>query len=66
MGGQKAFTAKISIAVLKSILSPLTPGNPLRWNTACDEMTVNIAGYWIMELHASLRWRIPRVYRFLH
>ena len=47
MGGQKAFTAKILIAVLKSILTPLTPGSPLRWNTACDEMTVNIA--WVLD-----------------
>ena len=52
MGGQRAFTAKTSSAVLKSMLTPLTHGNPSRWNTACDEVTVNIAGFWIMERRA--------------
>ncbi len=52
MGGQRAFTVKTSTAVLKSMLTPLTPGNRSRWNTACDEATVNIAGFWILERRA--------------
>src|SRR5260370_26661414 len=52
MGGQRAFTAKDSIAVLKYMLTPLTHGNLSRWNTACEEVTVNIAGFWILERRA--------------
>jgi PAS domain S-box-containing protein len=52
MGGQRAFTAKTSTAVLKSMLTPLTHGNPSRWNIACDEVTANIAGFWILERRA--------------
>ena len=52
MDGQRAFTAKTSTAVLKSMLTPLMHGNPSRWNIACDEVMVNIAGFWILERRA--------------
>ena len=60
MGGPRAFTAKISTIVLMSMLAPLMPGNRSRWNTACDEGTVNIAGFWITERRA-----LPSDGRFL-
>ena len=31
------------------MLAPLMHGNLSRWSTACDEVTVNIVGFWIME-----------------
>ena len=49
MDGQRAFIAKTSTAVLKSTLNPSTRGKSLPWNTACVDLTVNIAGSWIME-----------------
>ena len=52
MAGPRAFTAKISTIVLMSMLAPLMPGNLSRWNTACAEETVNIAGFWITERRA--------------
>ena len=52
MGGQREFTAKTSIAVLKFILTPLMRGYRSRWNTACAEVMANIAGFWITECRA--------------
>jgi len=52
MGGQRAFHREDFDSCFEVYVTPLMHGNPSRWNTACDEETVNIAGFWILERRA--------------
>ena len=52
MDGQKAFTGKTWIAASTFIKIPSRRANRLQWSIACGEVTVNTAGFWIVERRA--------------
>ena len=54
LDGHRAFTSKTWIAPSMFIKIPSTRANRLQWNTACSEVTVNTAGFWIAEHHGLL------------